>query len=272
MMGTGKGVCPMKIVTLVENTSCRPDLGAEHGLSLYLEIGSRKVLFDSGQTGLLAENAEKLGVDLSQVDTVILSHGHYDHGGGLFTFMDLNSSAPIYASDSCFDDYYNGTKKYIGLNPMLRDSRRFRLISEITDLGDGMTLTPGRFVLTQHKVPYQGLNVRHKSRYCPDCFLHEQYLTVREQGKTVLFSGCSHRGILNIAQHFQPDVLIGGFHFKKLDPENDRPQLVSSAKALLDLPTDYYTCHCTGQAQYQVLKQVMGDRISYLSAGSQLEL
>lgn len=262
----------MKLITLVENTSCRKDLAAEHGLSLYIEIGNRKLLFDCGQTDLLIENARKLDVDLSAVDTVILSHGHYDHGGGLFPFMEVNKTAPIYAADSCFQDFYNGTQKYIGLNPMLRTNPRIRPVDRITDLGDGLTLTPGRMVLTPHKIQSFGLNISNKSLFLPDCFLHEQYLTLEEYGKTILFSGCSHRGIQNIVEHFQPQVLIGGFHFKKLDPQADRETLLEAGRELLTLPTEYYTCHCTGEGQYQVLKEIMGDRLHYLSAGSQIEL
>ena len=115
----------MKLWTLLENTSCREDLNAEHGLSLYLETGTRRILFDSGQSGIFADNAEKIGIDLSRVDTVILSHGHYDHGGGLLRFLEQNHTASIYASPRCFGDFYNGTEKYIGLDPALKASDRF---------------------------------------------------------------------------------------------------------------------------------------------------
>ena len=262
----------MKITTLVENTSCCPGIEAEHGLSLYLEIGSRKVLFDSGQTDLIGRNAEKLGVDLRQVDTVVLSHGHYDHGGGLMTFFGKNKKAPVFASDLCFQHFYNGKEKYIGLNPALQQCSRFIEVPDIRSLGDGMTLYPGRMVTTPRKVESWGLNVDMGGRLMPDLFLHEQYLLVEEKGRRILFSGCSHRGIVNIARHFRPDVLVGGFHFKKLDAEKDRPILEQSARELLDLPTRYYTCHCTGTAQYDFLKTLMGDRIGYLAAGSRLTL
>ena len=142
----------MKLTTLVENTSCREDVGSEHGLSLYIETGSRKLLFDSGQTALFQKNAETLGIDLTKVDTFVLSHGHYDHGGGLCSFLDCNKTARIYASDLCFGDFYNGPTKYIGLNPVLRDNSRILPVSQKTDLGDGLTLYPGRLVLTPRKV------------------------------------------------------------------------------------------------------------------------
>ena len=77
----------MRIISLVENTSVNDAIKAEHGLSLYIESKNYKILFDMGQTDLFLKNAKRLGVDLSQVDIAILSHGHYDHGGGLEEFL-----------------------------------------------------------------------------------------------------------------------------------------------------------------------------------------
>ena len=85
----------MKIYTLMENTTCNEALACEHGLSLYIEAAGKRILFDAGQTGAFADNAEKMGIDLSQVDICILSHGHYDHGGGLKRFLEVNDHAPI---------------------------------------------------------------------------------------------------------------------------------------------------------------------------------
>ena len=112
----------MKITTLIENTACREGLVCEHGLSLYIETGSKRILFDAGQTGAFGDNAEKLGIDLSRVDLAVLSHGHYDHGGGLKRFLELNAAAPVYINQSAFSQCYNGPEKYIGLAPSLRES------------------------------------------------------------------------------------------------------------------------------------------------------
>lgn len=263
----------MKLLTLTENTSCREDLTPQHGLSLYIETGSRRVLFDSGQSRVLLDNAEALGVALSTVDTAVLSHGHYDHGGGLPAFLEVNRQAPVYVSDRAFGAFYHGPERYVGLDPVLRGNPRLIPVGTKTSLGDGLTLIPAREVPTPHPIRSFGLEVREQEGLRPDDFVHEQYLLLEEQGKTILFSGCSHRGILNIAEYFRPDVLIGGFHFMDLDPEGDgRQSLQEAAEALLALPTRYYTCHCTGVAQYEFLKTIMGDRLSYLSAGSGLEL
>ena len=120
----------MKITALVENTSCSPVIGYEHGLSLYIETEKHKMLFDMGQSGIFAENAEKLGIDLSKADIAVLSHGHYDHGGGLTRFMEINDTAPIYLSRYAFEPHYNGTEKYIGLDTAVKGSERLRFTDE----------------------------------------------------------------------------------------------------------------------------------------------
>ena len=130
----------MRIISLAENTSCRKDLGAEHGLSLYIETLNHKLLFDMGQTGLFAENARKLDVDLAAVNIAILSHGHYDHGGGLETFLKINRKAPVYLSRHAFEAHYNGTEKYIGLDVKLQAHPRLIFTEDVTPICKGLTL------------------------------------------------------------------------------------------------------------------------------------
>ena len=113
----------MKIVTLMENTSCLETLTCEHGLSLYLETRGYKILFDAGQSSAFAENAKKLGINLDQVDFVVLSHGHYDHGGGLGKFLECNQTAPVYVSSHAFEPHYS-QNGYIGLDLSLESNQR----------------------------------------------------------------------------------------------------------------------------------------------------
>ena len=93
----------MKVVTLMENTTCCDELFCEHGLSLYIETEGHRILFDAGQSAAFADNAEKLGVDLREVDFAVLSHGHYDHGGGLGRFLEIHKTAPVYVSRYAFE-------------------------------------------------------------------------------------------------------------------------------------------------------------------------
>lgn len=97
----------MRIINLIENTSADNGCACEHGLSFYIETAKHKLLVDTGATGAFLENAQKLSVDLSQVDTVILSHGHYDHGGGILAFAALNPNAKIYVRENAFGGFYH---------------------------------------------------------------------------------------------------------------------------------------------------------------------
>ena len=100
----------------MENTASRPDVTAEHGLSLLIEAGGHAVLFDMGQSEAFADNAQKMGVDLNRVDAAVLSHGHYDHGGGLGRFFRENDHAPVYMHAQAFEPHYSH-ERFIGLNP-----------------------------------------------------------------------------------------------------------------------------------------------------------
>lgn len=255
----------MKLVTLIENTACREGLVSEHGLSLYLQTGERHILFDAGQSGAFADNAEKLGVDLKAVDFAVLSHGHYDHGGGLARFLQINDHAPVYLNVHAFAPHYNGKEKYIGLDPRLQKNNRLIFTDGAYKIADGLTL----HTLSAPPEDSAGLMVLENGILQPETFRHEQYLLVEEAGKRILISGCSHKGILQIMKHFQPDVLIGGFHFMKVTEED---RLKAAAGELLQYPTIYYTGHCTGERQYAVMKQILGDRLQYLATGTEFAL
>ena len=257
----------MKIISLVENTTANENLTCEHGLSLYIETNKRKILFDMGQSDLFAENAKKMGLDLSQVDMAILSHGHYDHGGGLKKFLEINSKAPVYISKYAFEQHYNGTEKYIGLDIALQENNRIIFTDGKVELGEGLTLYHCNDREKSYDFGSFGLNKKVDDALIPDDFVHEQYLCIEENDKTVLISGCSHKGILNIVEWFQPDMLVGGFHFSKLQLDET---LGSYAKVLDGYDTDYYTCHCTGVEQYQFMKKYM-QRLNYLATGNIIE-
>ena len=257
----------MRVTALTENTT-EIGLRTEHGLSLYIETDDKKILFDSGQTELFAENAGHLGIDLSSVDMMILSHGHYDHGGGLKKFIEINKKAPIYMSRYAFEPHYNGTEKYIGLDSSLENSERIIFTDEITKISDKLTLYSCNDREKMTDLGSFGLNMLENGRLVPDDFRHEQYLLIKENGKRILISGCSHKGINNIESWFIPDVLIGGFHFSKLECGD---KLISLAKQLDSEPTQYYTCHCTGVEQYNFMRNYI-KKLDYISTGKTIEI
>ena len=130
----------MKIITLVENTCLCDDIIEEHGLCLYIETKKHRLLSDAGQTDALIHNADALGIDLSAVDTVILSHGHYDHSGGILPFCSLNDKAPIYMQKSAAMPHYNG-EKYIGIDKDILKLSNVRLIEGDMKLDDELFVT-----------------------------------------------------------------------------------------------------------------------------------
>ena len=262
----------MKIYTLMENTTCNEALACEHGLSLYIEAAGKRILFDAGQTGAFADNAEKMGIDLSQVDICILSHGHYDHGGGLKRFLEVNDHAPIYVSRHAFGDYYNGEEKYIGLDWELLNEERITFVRDNLTLTEQLSLHACSGFPQPYYTDAYGMQAKRKDALEVDDFRHEMYLLIRDGDRRIIISGCSHRGVMNIKTWFAPDVFIGGFHLMKLDPEKEATRLKFTAMELLKKETVYYTGHCTGEKQYEALKTHMGDRLHRLSTGAIYEV
>ncbi len=271
----------LQIRVLVENKSENKDLKSEHGLSLYIETKKHKVLFDTGASALFAENAEKMGIDLASVDLAVLSHGHYDHGGGLAVFLEKNKNAKVYLQAEAFGEHYansiSGEKKYIGLDQGLLPNERFVFTKETFVIDEELELFSGAEGELFCPSGNAQLFVRNKGVFEPDRFFHEQNLMIRESGKTVLVAGCAHNGIVNILEAYRkkyknyPDFVIGGFHlYDRSFNKNEDPETVDAiGKYLLETGAMFYTCHCTGTESYNRLKSVMGDKIDYLSTGSQ---
>lgn len=259
----------MKLTVLMENTACREDLKAEHGLSLYIEACGKKILFDSGASAAFGENAEKLGIDLSQVDLMILSHGHYDHGGGIRRFMELNKTAPIYLHRRAFAPSVSAAGTYIGIDKTLKGCDRLQYTGGKLQLAPGLTLFDCNRRKRHVPVDPWGIGLRRGNTVKPDNFHHEQYLLLEENGKKICISGCSHKGIENIVKWFAPDILVGGFHFMRLEDEDI---LKEKAAALLESPAVFHTGHCTGEKQFAILKETMGDRLFRIQTGMTLEV
>lgn len=273
----------MKLQTLIENTVCRSGLECEHGLSLYLETGGERILFDAGRGDMFLRNAEKMGVSISEVSRFVLSHAHNDHGGGITAFLHANQSAPLYISRYGLLPHYalrqNGAYEDIGISPALAQHPRIVQTGNVFSISTGLTLFSDVTTAQHLSLANQTLFEGGSNGFRPDRFLHEQNLAVEEHGKLILIAGCAHRGIVNILNRFTglfgraPDVAIGGFH---LDVTGDVPAptdfVCHLAETLRAFPTRFYTGHCTGLHAYSLLRERMGDQVSYLAAGSVLEL
>ena len=249
----------MKIITLIENHTITRGIEAEHGLSLYIEnynfdgAVENRVLFDTGQSVAFMRNAKKLGIDLSKVDTVIISHGHYDHGGGLSEFLKFNRSAKVYLTREALKPRYDRKQELVSfvLDKNLLDGR-VQFIDGITKVGKSLIILPKTEIRYTEDTGFIG----------NDTFDDELFLCCVSDKSAVIISGCSHRGITNIVDYARKNTtlpikgVIGGFH------------TINDKKERLDFIIDFLkklpecivgTCHCTGIEQYSYMKSQIPD-------------
>jgi 7,8-dihydropterin-6-yl-methyl-4-(beta-D-ribofuranosyl)aminobenzene 5'-phosphate synthase len=274
----------MRITALLENTTTRADVAIEHGLSLYIEAGGKTILFDMGQSELFAKNAERLGCDLRAVDFAILSHGHYDHGGGLPAFLAINDCAPVYLSRYAFGEQHNANGKYIGLDQLLAQNLRLRFTDGVTSVAPGFTLFDCNDRPRRGTLGTFGLTRREGDRLVPDDFRHEQSLVFETQRGLVVFNSCSHSGIVNIVRGVQKMLpgkkvyaVVGGFHmFGKGTPNGmncSEEYVYKVADELKRLGVEeVYTGHCTGLPALALLKERFGAGCYGLTTGMAFEL
>ena len=268
----------MRIVTLVENSCGNENCIAEHGLSIYIETEKHKLLLDTGQTDAVVRNAEALGVDLNVVDTVILSHGHYDHSGGILPFSKLNHTAQIIMQRKAAEPHYN-SERYIGIDTDILKLPNVRLIDGDMQLDDELFLFSG---ITGRRCYPQGnrkLSSLKDGVKTEDDFMHEQCLVITQNGKRWLLSGCAHNGILNILDKYKelfnsyPDYVITGFHMMKREGEHteeEKTVIIQTAHELSQLDTVFYSGHCTGIPAFELMKVIMGEQLIALHSGEHI--
>ncbi|MBQ6637224.1 MAG: MBL fold metallo-hydrolase [Lachnospiraceae bacterium] len=261
-----------------------PDLGAQHGLSLYIEYGMYKMLVDAGQSELFFENAGKLGIDLSRVDAAVLSHAHYDHADGFEKFFEVNKKAKLYVrkeAGECFYSKNDDGMKYIGPKKGMLEKYKSRI-----------EYVGGEFVpvvcWSTYAIPHtsNGLDEIGKraelyrevnGELMPDDFSHEQTLILGTQKGIVIISSCSHAGAENIIREARDfycdenkeiDAFIGGFHLHKSSDE----EILACAEALKKAGVKrIITGHCTGDHAFEILKRELGDRVEKMYSGMEID-
>lgn len=271
----------MKIINLVENVPGAAGCEAAHGLSFWIETKKHCVLMDAGPSAaLLLKNAGILGIDVSKADTIVLSHGHYDHSDGLTA---LAGKAKIYLRKGCEADFYSGSGDglhYIGMAPEVKEMKQLCCLEGDCELDDELLLFGD---ITGRRCWPEGnrkLTVQRDGDFIQDDFSHEQCLLVRENGKAVLFSGCAHNGILNVLERCvevcgkAPDAVVSGFHMKKSSSytAEEAETIRQTAHELLKWPCMFYTGHCTGLPAFDMMKEIMGERLTYVHCGDEVHI
>lgn len=271
----------MKVTVLTDNLD-GGSLRGEWGLSHHIEYGDKVVLLDAGLSGLFAENAEKLGIDLERVDFAVLSHAHDDHANGLDTFFEVNSHAPLYVAEGCREncfDLVDGRFKYAGIPRGILKRHADRIIRA----GSDMTVSDGIRLLAHTTPDLEELGLAEKMYlkrgphgFVPDDFRHEQSLVFEQDDGVVVFNSCSHAGadnIINEVMQAYPGrrikAMIGGFHlFNKTDD-----YVRAFAARVADTGVEsVYTGHCTGDRAMAILREELGDMVHGFRTGLVFEI
>jgi 7,8-dihydropterin-6-yl-methyl-4-(beta-D-ribofuranosyl)aminobenzene 5'-phosphate synthase len=271
----------MKIVVLFENLTLSKDYKCGHGLSLYIETARHKVLFDTGANGTFAVNAARMGIQIADVDVAVISHGHYDHGGGLETFLRGNRKAKVYLGKGAFGRHAVKALGFlpmdVGLKRKPTDQDRFIFVDGKVDIDSELTVF--NQVRGKELVPrgnHRLLMANEAGKLVPDDFEHEISMLVHEGEKTSLLCGCAHKGILNIlarAKEFFPgrlNIVAGGFHLMGVKEGNPNDHAFLDAFTLSLSKADvgqFLTCHCTGEDKYLFLQKKL-DNLGILKTGT----
>jgi 7,8-dihydropterin-6-yl-methyl-4-(beta-D-ribofuranosyl)aminobenzene 5'-phosphate synthase len=277
---------PIRITILVENSAGGRGLQAEHGLSLWLEAGSERVLFDTGQTpGVLLHNARQLGIEIETADAVVLSHGHYDHTGGLREVLLRGGLPHIFlhsgALTSRYSRHRDGTVHEVGM-PAAVDETFLRAHAASLTWTDGPTAVNDWLSVTG-PVPRAtdfedtgGDFYMDAACVTPDPIMDDQAAFFHTPGGTVVLLGCGHAGVVNTLYHVREltggrpiRAVIGGLH------------LISASQQRLDATVDAFRslgiallapAHCTGARAQARLGSDFPDRWEPCSTGTRLEL
>lgn len=271
----------MKVIVLLENTTILPEYKSEHGLSLYIETKNHKILFDLGGSKLFIHNAEIAGVDISNVDTVVISHGHSDHGGALKWFLEKNKTAKVYVQERAFDNHYTkicGIPWYVGLNRSLKNNEQIVFVKDLLNIDNELLLFSNVEGKDFKAESNKSLYIKKDGKIEQDDFEHELNLIIKENNNSVLVAGCAHNGIVNIKNEAENILnkelshLISGFHlFNPVSKNIESKELVLDiGEELAKYDTICYTGHCTGKKAYDILKTIMDDKINYISTGQQM--
>lgn len=272
----------IRIRLLCENHARRRKMLAEHGLSIWIDTGNKKILFDTGQTDIFSINAINAGIDISKADMAVLSHGHYDHTGGVPRFLRMNKYAPVYIDQGAFQKRYNGNcepRINIGipwLNQNYSESCYERLVisNGKIELDDNIIIL-GKIPST---IPFEDVPQNFyiddgNGNISCDMIADEQMLIIRGNKGIYIFVGCSHAGIINCISHAKthfPDErivgVIGGMHLNSASDK--RIQLTIQKLRDINIKT-IIPLHCTGITAICEMKRFLTENCKLMTVGDE---
>lgn len=261
----------MKVYILIENT--KPFGSAylsEHGLCMYFEHAGKRILYDTGASDKFIYNATLLGIDLAKVDICVLSHGHYDHTGGLGYFLDINKKAVVYMKKAAHRELYSKKLfrfKYTGMNREFEEKYhgRIKYVEQDIEIAKGITLASINKYRNYPRYT-SSMYYSNNGQMVDDDLAHELFINVQTQNGNVVLTGCSHHGIINVLKTAEEKFgkiygVAGGFHLNGTKVfgirmrKESKLEIRTIAKYLENNNIKkIYTGHCTGEKPYERLK------------------
>lgn len=275
----------MKLHILADNRTKKRGLRAEHGLSVFIEYKNDAILFDTGQSNVFSHNAAIMGVDLSKTNHIVLSHGHYDHCGGLIHFPKTDQFPKVYIHESAFMNRYainadGENYREVGI-PWLMDDYNY--------IKDNIIFTQKKLQISSNAILYgeipstvafegipRGFYVGDETNKSADMMIDEQMLIIDTDKGLCIFLGCSHPGVINCLNYAlkllpgkKVEMLVAGMHLDHVAPLH----LQMTIQALLDLNIQrVIPLHCTGIVAICEMKRFLGNRCLPLCAGDSLKI
>jgi Metal-dependent hydrolases of the beta-lactamase superfamily II len=281
----------MKISVVSENTSTiSSDFIARFGLGIVIQINNKLVLIDCGPDNSFTHNMNKLNISIQDIDYCIITHGHYDHGGGLEEFLLKNAKAQVFMSSQANKQFYSNNLqtqdyKYIGLNQelLIKYAQRINFISTDIKIDNQITLnTINRNSNNFFPKMNSNLYVYDQGKYINDDFSHELAVLLNENDKNVIVTGCAHSGVTNMIDTVleknslhQIHTIVGGFHLvnpgtKKLGEPEDN--IISLTTQLNNYNiSNILTGHCTGIDGFELLKKYYHGNTTSLTTGLEID-
>ena len=273
----------MKITVLIENTT-QSELLCEHGLSVLIENNGKKFLLDAGTTDKFLDNAHKMNIDMLDVDMCVLSHGHYDHSGGFYTYLQTNSEVSVYAMEKFDGEYFSssGGMHEIGVpKDIIKDfGQRFIKVREVTKIDEGVYLVPHATEGLERIGERTGLFKKVNGEIVADDFAHELSLVIDNGDGLTIFNSCSHGGFCNIIREVKEyfgdrtiNAFFGGLHMKGMKDGVEyctfsEEQIAEIAKVTKSENVKIYTGHCTGEVGFEKVRKACGeDKVEKLYTG-----
>ncbi len=273
----------VKITILVDNQVSRANLIAEQGLSLLVETPQGKILFDTGQSDVFMKNAENLGKDLSDLKTIVLSHGHYDHTNGLYYYLKTFGKAHVIAHYNLFHKKFkivNGERMFIGIAHEEDDFKRlgahFEYVNNSHTVLEDVIISGEIHRLTDFETIFEHYEERVLESYIHDELHDDMALYLKTSRGLIVLLGCGHAGVINTIKQGlrltglkEVYAVMGGMHLAQA-PQERIQRTINELKKLN--PHYIVPRHCTGFRAKNLSFNEFGDRALVYNVGDQLTL